>query len=245
MAVHPTRPHLPARPVLLTRPRDASLRLAADLAGACGDDAPKAEVLICPLMEIAGTGIRPDLRGIAGIVLTSANAVPFLPKADLPAYCVGQQTAAAASAAGFRAHVLGPDAEGLVASLTAARPRGPLLHAHGTHLRGDIATRLTASGLPTRAAAVYDQRALAPGPDFALALRRSALLVPLFSPRSARLFAQAAGQVPADAGLIALSPAVADALPAEWRAQTTVLPRPDGGAMLTALCEGLSARICP
>jgi uroporphyrinogen-III synthase len=231
MAVHPT-PLL-----LLTRPRAASERVAAGVTGV--------EVAICPLMEIVGTGAAVDLDGIAGLILTSQNALPFIPRADLPAYCVGPQTAEAAARAGFDARVTGPDADGLVAALIAARPKGRLLHCHGAHLRGDIAGRLAEAGLPVAAVAVYDQVTVPPGADFAAAIARPGLIVPLYSPRSARVFAEAAGGLPPDAIVLALSPAVAAALPAPMRAQAQVLPHPDGTAMDAALGAVLAARNSP
>lgn len=223
MAVHP----LLSRPVLLTRPRAAAERLAAKLAGI--------EVLVAPLMEIAGTGAQVDLDEIAGVIFTSANAVPFVTAAPLPAYCVGPRTAAAAREAGFDAAVRGEDADSLVASLVANPPKTPLFHPHGTHVRGDVAERLTASGLETRAAAVYAQVDLAPGTVFANALGRKGLIVPLFSPRSARLFASAARELPADTSIIAFSARVSAELPMDWASITQTLPEPHPDTMFSAI----------
>ncbi|GAB5449361.1 uroporphyrinogen-III synthase [Gymnodinialimonas sp.] len=209
--------------LLLTRPRLASERFATGVQGA--------DVVIAPLMEIIGTGTDIALDGVAGLILTSEAVVPFLPRTALPAYCVGPRTATAACAAGFKAEALGQDAEGLIQALAKLRPPGPLLHPHGTYTRGDVAGRLSALGLPTTGLAVYDQREVPPSPAFHAALTLPGLVVPLFSPRSARLFAAAAPSVPDTAQIIALSPAVVEALPDTLRAQTRIAEAPTGDAM--------------
>lgn len=242
MAVH-------SRPiVLLTRPRAASERFADGMDGF--------DVVIAPLMEIAGTGAEVTLNGLRGLILTSENAVPFLPAwspappAPLPAFCVGPRTAEAAGAAGFAAEVLGPDAEGLVKALRTRRPEGPLLHVHGVQTRGEVAGRLRACGLDVRDVAVYDQRALPPGPEFAQAIAQRAqgghtdhptLIVPLFSPASATRFAEALGEMPGQMTLLAMSPAVKRALPKRLQDHTTIIPHPTGADMRSAV-EGYAMR---
>lgn len=213
--------------ILLTRPRAASERFAADLDGA--------DVVIAPLMEIIGTGAEVALNGIDALILTSENAVRFVPAATPLSYCVGPRTAEAARAMGLQAEILGPDADGLVQTLADRRPDGRLLHLHGVHTRGDIAARLSEAGIKVDAIAVYDQQEVAPNALFTAALDQAGLIVPLFSPRSAALFARAATRVRNDTRLIALSPAVANALPPAMQAQTHVVPTPNGAEMRKAL----------
>lgn len=206
--------------VLLTRPRPASERFAQGL----GD----ANVVIAPLMEIVSLGAPIELEGMAGLILTSEAAVAFVPQTTLPAYCVGARTNAAAHAAGMQADCVGQDAEELVKTLADHRPKGPLLHLHGTHTRGDIVERLCAIGLSITGLAVYDQQDVPPSAAFHDALTLPNLLVPLFSPRSATLFARAATDLRSDAKIVALSQAVADALPQTMAAQTLIAPSPTG-----------------
>jgi uroporphyrinogen-III synthase len=228
--------HSPAS-VLLTRPQAASERFAKALDGM--------DVVIAPLMEIVSTGADVALHGVEGVVLTSEAAVAFLPPGGLPAYCVGPRTTEAARAAGFDAVEAGPDAEALVAGLLAEIPKGPLLHVRGLHQRGDVAKRLSDGGVPTREVVVYDQHAVQPDPAFRDAINREGLLVPLFSPRSAALFAEAAQRLPPHARLIAMSDAVAEALPEAMRAHTTVLTAPNGAEMAKALRAAALRRISP
>ncbi len=217
-----------SRPVvLLTRPRIASERFALELQGI--------DVVIAPLMDIVGTDAAIDLRGIAGVILTSEAAVAFLPPSALPAYCVGPRTAEAAEEAGLLVRMVEKHADALVAALLATKPRSPLLHLHGQHQRGDIAERLTKGGLPTQSLVVYDQREVPPGIAFRAAIAREGLMVPLFSPRSATLFAEAAQGLNPTARLLAMSAAVADALPPHLRPRTEIIPAPTGAEMLRAL----------
>ncbi len=82
---------------------------------------------------------------------------------------------------------------------------------------------------------VYDQQNC-PLPDHARALldRPTTLLVPVFSPRSARIAAQALAGATADLRVAAISPAAAAAWTAPV-AQMAVAPTPDAEGMLTAL----------
>ncbi|UWQ95641.1 uroporphyrinogen-III synthase [Rhodobacteraceae bacterium M385] len=213
--------------LLLTRPRTASERFAEGLQGA--------DIVIAPLMEIVGTGENVSLEGVQGVILTSEAAVAFLPPARLPAYCVGPRTARAAQAIGLEAEVCGPDAEGLVTALRNRQLKGHLVHVQGTHTRGDIAERLSSDGLVVTGIAAYDQRATPPLPSFHKALAQPELIVPLFSPRSADLFATAATQLRSDTQILALSQAVAEALPPSMQAQAHVIAHPSGAEMLRFL----------
>lgn len=224
--------------LLLTRPRAAAERFAAGLEGG--------EVVIAPLMKIEGTGAVVNRDGIRALILTSENAVAFAPGGAMPAYCVGVRTAQAAKASGFEAELPGADADSLVTALLDRQPDGPLLHIHGVHTRGDVAARLRAGGLDARGVAAYDQRAVPPGPEFFDALARPRLIVPLFSPRSASLFAEAARHhLRPDTQLLALSPAVAAALPERMHRQVGVISHPNGAEMGKALEPFGMRRISP
>ncbi|MEX3017630.1 uroporphyrinogen-III synthase [Gymnodinialimonas hymeniacidonis] len=221
MAVH-SRPTL-----LLTRPRAASERFAEGLDGF--------DVVIAPLMEIAPTDEPVSLDGISALILTSENAVPFLPKSDLPAYCVGPRTAESATDAGFAAEVVGPNAEGLIDALIARRPAGPLLHVHGRHTRGDVVGHLQRAGLDARGIAAYAQNQVPANDALRRALEQSQVIVPLFSPRSAALFAEAATEASENTILFALSEAVKAALPEAMQPRTQVIAHPNGAEMRKAL----------
>jgi uroporphyrinogen-III synthase len=192
-------------------------------------------------MDIVPTAAAPALAEGDALIFTSANGVAAAgPGQGRTAWCVGARTAAVAREAGYAAHVAGRTAEELVEHLRALRPAGRLVHLHGAHTRGDVAARLAEAGLQVGDFAVYDQVPLEPGPEFAAALASAPLFVPLFSPRSAVLFAEAAARTGARAPdrnllLLALSPAVREALPAQLQGVTAVCDRPDATAMLDGI----------
>lgn len=219
--------------LLLTRPRAGSTRFALEIAARW----PGARVVIAPLMEVVPTGAPPVLDGLGAAIFTSGNAVARAsPGGGLRAYCIGARTAEAAARAGFDAVMAGETADELVERLVDLRPEGPLLHLHGVHQRGDVVPRLAAAGIDARGTEVYDQRAVPPDTVFFDALAARPLLVPLFSPRSAALFREAAEPVigvdPAGMHLFALSAAVRDALPPGWHGATDIAARPDAEALL-------------
>jgi uroporphyrinogen-III synthase len=229
----------PAPLILLIRPRAQPERFAAMLNGL-------AEVRIIPLMEVIGTGARPDVAAADALIFTSENGVlvfaAICPRRDLPAWCVGDRTAEVAAGLGMAAHSAAGTANDLVAMLTAARPTGRILHLHGLHTRGDVAARLRDAGINAEGLAIYDQRRMRPAPDFgALLTGRRRVMVPLFSPRSARIFAEEAGGEPPPAiRAICLSDAVRAALPPAWQAGAAVCAHPDAPAMISAIGTELS-----
>ncbi len=225
-------------PVLLTRPAAQSARFASQLMHRFGLGL---RVVISPLIApFPSSPVLPDLPWTA-IILTSetgaqmANALSGLPRT---AYCVGDQTAKAAREAGFHAVSANGDADALIALILAAGVTGPLLHLRGAESRGDVAARLIAAGVQAHAAIVYHQDAQPLLPEAALLLQGSdPVLVPLFSPRTARLFSLQAQDATAPMLIAALSPAVAmDCPPA---ALISIATSPDAAAMLTTIAQML------
>ncbi|MBJ6372013.1 uroporphyrinogen-III synthase [Sedimentitalea arenosa] len=236
-----TRPN----PILLmTRTPDASDRFYRQLPP---DLRARLDLCVSPLIGIEEVGGEIDVADARGVVFTSSNGVLVASRRsarrDLPAFCVGQATTDAAKAAGWHARCLGASAEEFVPALLAEQVEAPLLHLSGTHTRGGVAERLTEGGCPTRGQAIYDQ-VLLPLTDEATVLLQSgrAVIVPIFSPRTARHFAD---QCPKTANpcLIALSAAVAAPLAGLSAWQPLVADRPDADSM--AACVQSSAdRFC-
>ena len=227
--------------ILLTRPKAASVQFADALQKALGPVA----IRIAPLMEIVASGDLPDLDKAGGLIFTSAAGVAVFAaqtgRRDLPAWCVGARTAAAAAAIGLTAQSADGYADALVALLSQAAPQGRLLHLCGTHQRGDVAARLVAAGLAAQAYQIYDQRAVAPDAGFATALAHPGpVIAPLFSPRSATLFAQAAENAPVIP--VALSNAVRDALPQAMAARALIAAQADAPAMIRAVAVAISSQ---
>ncbi|WP_413874696.1 uroporphyrinogen-III synthase [Albidovulum sp.] len=234
----------PARPaLLLTRPEAQSRRFAALFRARFGADWP---VVLSPLTEIAflpgdlPAELPPD------IVFTSENAVAAFSRLSrdrhATAWCVGTRTEAAARAAGFTTRRGPGDWTGLARLLIEAGGVRRVFHPRGVHAAGDLPGTLGSAGIETVSIPIYDQRELLPTAE-ALRLMQASrpILLPLFSPRSARLAARAFAAAKAPLRIAAISGA-ADAaalgLPATVR---IIAARPDGDAMLDALAALIDA----
>lgn len=225
--------------VLITRPREDGEALAARLAEAGH------QPLLAPLLETRWfDGPALELAGIAAILATSANGVRALlrrtARRDLPLFAVGSQTAEEAHAAGF-ARV--ENADGDATALAEAVPRwlapdaGALLHVCGAEAGGTLAEALGARGYDVRRESLYAVEALKLPPQAAAALADGAIdAVLLFSPRSARIFAEESAALSlSKVAAFCISPATAAALPANRFAAIRVAARPNQASLLALL----------
>ncbi|WP_424966247.1 uroporphyrinogen-III synthase [Dinoroseobacter sp. S375] len=218
----------PPLPVLLTRPRAQAEAFAATLPDTL---AP----VITPLLRIeTRDGLMPAPPEVT-LIFTSANGVARYPaapdRAGQRALCVGARTAELARAAGYDAQSAEGTAEDVLA-LALTQP-GPFLHIRGAHARGEIAARLRAAGKDARDCIAYDQLPC-PLTDAARAALTGPCLVPLFSPRTAAIFAAECPAAP-DARIVAMSTAVASALDGSAYAGVETLKTPTAAAMRAAL----------
>lgn len=236
----------PPLPVLVTRPEPQASRFAADLIGACG---ARVQVFIAPLMRAEEMAPPLPPGPFAALLLTSETGAAALDRlaparGPLPqvAFCIGVRTASAARARGVQPLAVAPDAAGLVALLADRPDAGPLLWLRGEDRAADLPALLP--GLRIAEAVVYAQRPC-PLTDEARALlsRPGPLLLPLFSPRSVRVFLAAAPDPVARLLPVAISPATAAALPAELRARAGVADTPDAPGMLQAIGRVLLSRL--
>lgn len=226
--------------VLLTRPAEDAERTAARLR------ADGHEPLVAPLLAVE-TRV-PDVapREWQAALFTSRNATLHLPPGFLaphvPSLAVGETTAKAVRQAGFAdVRVAGGDADALVALATATLDPagGPLVHPCGVHRTGDVPERLAERGFETVLAPCYEAVPL-PLSDAARAALRSGTVdaALLYSPRSARVFAAAIGDGEGlPARVLALSRAVASALPPALQARAAWPASPSEAALL-ALLDG-------
>lgn len=214
---------MPPPILLLTRPEAQAHAFAESLGPGRWD------ALVAPLSGIVALDWDRSLTdGLAGVILTSANAVPAVAGlAPLPAWCVGSATAQAAAAAGFGVHASGGDAAALIADLRKARPTGPLLHAHGRHLARDLAAALAPEGLSIRSAAVYEAQLLPWPAGLGAALARRPVIAPVFSPRAAAELGQRWTMPAPGSAVLAISEAAAARLAAPLRRIAQVARSPE------------------
>ncbi len=225
--------------LLLTRPAAQSQRFAQQLRARLGDVA----VVISPLMQTEFLQPALPARDFQAVIFTSETGVEAAMRLqiNLPtrAFCVGNRTAAVARAEGFAAQSAEGEVEALAAMILASGINGPILHLRGADSAGDLAGVLTKGGLETVSLIVYRQNPLALSAA-AMDLMESAqpILIPVFSPRSARLLVQALPKAVAGPLLIvAISKAAATAAEALGTAHITIAAHPDGENMLHAVAE--------
>lgn len=220
--------------LLLVRPEAQSRRLLAALAAR--GILPRA--VLSPVVGIEPRAVV--LPEGADLVLTSQNAVASVPAGrGGRAWCVGDRTAAAARARGLDAVSAGGDAAALAALVLAARPER-VVHLRGAHAAGDLVARLRAAGVPAEAIVAYDQPALPLNAEAAALLAAAgAVVLPLYSPRSAALVAAHPGPWRAEVRTVAISRAAAAAFARPSR--MTLAEAPTGAAMEVAVASALAA----
>jgi len=197
-------------------------------------------VILAPVMEIRPVAFELPERAFDFLVLTSRHAVAAAqPYQGLPALCVGEATAQAAREAGFETPSVFANAEALLAG--GARYAGQrALYLHGRHTRGRLAERLNSAEIATEDRVVYDQVACDWPPQICEEIMaQPALILPLYSPRSARLVAENLVGFTGKLTLVGLSEACLEGWTGPAPVTTVVAARPDGAAMKMAIASQL------
>jgi uroporphyrinogen-III synthase len=238
--------------LLVTRPREDADALA-DALREIG-----AEPVLAPVMTIEpAPDIRVDLKGVQALLFTSANGVrAFAAKStarDLPVFAVGDATARAASASGFR-HIesAGGDTHDLAALVARSLdPKaGALLHPAGRDVAGPLKDGLGTRGFAVRRETYYRAEFARTLPDEARrALSNGNIDGALFfSPRTAQSFVTLVRDAALSDALeqsyaYCLSAAVAEiARDVQWR-DVRVAAEPTQAKLLDLIAADLRARI--
>lgn len=224
--------------LLLTRPRESSIAFFDALSH---ETQQLARPIISPLIKISPLDSAYEILG--SVIFSSVNGVKNSPTGNgRTAYCVGAMTTKSASAAGWDAYQMGETADELIANMKHKNNTIPLVHLGGKHRRGDIVNNLSKSGFQIQHFAVYDQPSCKLNPDAGDALAsKFPLLLPLFSPRTANIFAgQCRGADHLE--IIAFSAEVADQIKQLKFKSLTVLDRPTR-MMMTEAVQNVAARM--
>lgn len=190
--------------------------------------------------------MMPPLPHADALIFTSETATAcFLhsePARGRVAYCVGARTAKVAAAAGFSV-IIGPgDAVGLFEVIKADYRGGVLLHPRGAQVARNLADQLNLAGIETRQAIVYEQMPLALPPRVrALLTVHIPILIPLFSPRSAELFAFEARDAEARLLLCPISRNAAERLHGLPRARIEIAQVPDASGVMDAMARQIGS----
>ena len=236
-------PQSRAPTILLTRPEAQSDRFAAVLA----QRFPGVTVLSSPL--IAPQYLRPILpdQACAAVIFTSQTAVMSARRivadgAALPrlAFCVGDQTASAATAAGFTAISAQGGGLALAHWIVAQQVTGPLLYLHGAEPRVDLATILNSAGIQTFSTVSYAQIAQSLTPAATAALQGgNPVVAPIFSARTGQILAAEYARIGGVAPLY-VAGLSAEAVVAVPATALQLAMRPDSAAMLVAMAVWLT-----
>lgn len=208
---------------------------------------PGLEIVLSPVQDIRPTGIDAPPSEGRRLIFTSRNAVRHV---SLPpgqdAICVGQRTTELARSLGMSAQCGGETATALVQTLLHTSETERYLWVRGAHVAHPLGDELRAAGRDCVDWIVYEQHAVALTAAAKRALSGDVpVLVPLFSPRSARLFFDQIDerQLRAPLIVVAMSPAVARHVPHHTALrQVIVAQRPDAASMSDALVAVLENR---
>lgn len=218
--------------LLLTRPEGANQRFVAQLPA---DLVAQVQLVFSPLIDIQPVPVEQH-EAVQAAIFTSVNGVIYAPEgAGKMAFCVGKRTAELAQTRGWQVTFSAPDAQTLKSYMISERPEAHFTHFSGVHTHGDICATLTEAGISSENVVVYDQirRPLSASAISAL-LDQSPVIVPLFSQRTARQFADeilAQSLSLEHSQIIALSPAVAEPIASVSPNKVALAETPDAQAM--------------
>ncbi|MGI3169814.1 uroporphyrinogen-III synthase [Pseudooceanicola sp. C21-150M6] len=230
---------MPKPVILITRPQPDAGETAAILEAQL--DVP---VIVSPLLGLEVLGPLPATSADDRLIFTSANGVRAWTQLNGPrrsAICVGATTAAFARASGLEAEARGGTADRLVQAILADPPTGRLLHIRGEIAQGAVAQTLSRHGMDAEEQVLYRMQAQAFSAEARSVTQGAApVIVPLYSSRSAELFAKAWG-LPAPGAaplyLVCMS-ATVEAATAPLHAQRSVISStPDRAGMLRGVAE--------
>jgi uroporphyrinogen-III synthase len=190
------------------------------------------------LIEIAPIPVTGTFADAKHVVFTSLNGVAQAKRIGIPegitAWCVGPRTGQAASDLGFDVRVAGGNSHSLVTLIVAQAPVGRMVHLRGRHVAGKVIDDLRSARITCETVVSYDQVAIAPTQAaLDLLCGETPVIVPLFSPRSAKLFGQIA-DFNAPLHLVALSEAIDVAQQNAPVVSRTIAKSRDGAGMITA-----------
>ena len=230
--------------VLITRPEQDAREFAEELKKR-GHESIIAPLLVTRFIEQPAL----DLKGVQGLLATSANGVRAFAKSNterhLPLYAVGPQTAATARELGFKKI---EQADGDAVALSNALPRwtkpelGVLLHIAGEDAKGKLKDMLSPKGFTVRMQILYgiDAADSLPAPAVAALAENRLDAVTLFSPRSASTFATLIAKARLEEACtrviaVSISKAASDALGDLHFVMRRVAAKPNQDAMLDAI----------
>lgn len=222
--------------LILTRPDASAKAFLDEVRNEAGD---KVTVINAPIMQIIGAQDWPDLSAVENLIITSSHAV----RGRLDGknvFCVGVRTAAAAEAAGGNVIHCALDADRLVKWFHTQPQLRAALYLRGSHVATNMRDVLNAMGFECSDAVTYAQEALPLSSAAKRAIEgEQPAILPLFSPRSARLVGDSIAQPGPNLHVICISAAAAKLWQETTGGRSEVVADPTGDAMLKAVIAAL------
>jgi uroporphyrinogen-III synthase len=204
--------------------------------------------VVAPLLRVEHLPTKINLAEVARLVFTSRNAVRlFKPSAQakkLPVFAVGDRTAVAARAAGYRhVHSASGDVERLaelILSLPKKERQGNWLHLGALEPAGDLPGLLNSAGIAMQHVALY-HTIPTPAEDIAHRVRSGPRLagVLIHSPKAAHVLGQSRLVLPANSCAVCISKTAADALAPAGLRSVLIAASPTEDAMFQTLVDHL------
>ncbi len=203
------------------------------------------EPIVAPLLSFRPLLADIELRPGEALAFTSLNGAArtaaLTDRRDAPVFAVGDATAEAARAAGFRdVRSAGGDVDALAALIVRAGPEGGVLHPAARETAGDLVGRLRAAGVAARKVPVYETEAAAALPEaISAALAEGRLkAILMHSPKAARTAAAMAGGAGWETlGIVGLSEACVAPFRALSVRRVVAAPSPTEDALIAALAQ--------
>lgn len=222
--------------LVLTRPDESSAQFLAQVEARLGD---KVCAVLSPVLRIVPTTGWPDLSAFDVVIATSVHAIQGSLEGK-PVFCVGERTAEAAAKAGGEVRHCALDAAALIKWIRSQPNPGRTVYLRGSHVATDIPAALGALSIESSAIHTYRQEELPLTEAASTALEgEGPTILPLFSPRSARLIGRAIVQPGQRLQVIAISDAVADAWQDMTGGSCDVVNQPTGDAMVGRIVAAL------
>lgn len=219
--------------ILITRPEESAKAFERALRGVLGNEA---NIVVSPVLRIEMTHDPVPLGQAKTLIFTSSHAVRAFAQLsearDFTCYTVGDSTSATARDAGFQVTEGGGTAEQLFERLVSDMPATPCLYLRGNHVAQDLSGMLNSAGLVNEEHVIYSQVQCPLSPQARCCMDAgSRTVVPLFSPRSARLFFEMAPET-GPLWIAAMSDNVASVVPEGRAGRLEVALSPTFDAML-------------
>jgi len=208
-----------ARPVLITRPHDASDRLASELKAII----PDLNIVQSPLIEIVYQSTILEFGDFEAIIVTSQNALKSLGNTinslkGKATYCVGTQTAKIAQSYGLNVVTKEHQVEDLISHLATLKPQTRLLYLRGKYVTTDLKNHLKQCGLIVVEKLVYEQNPKTLSTQAIELLNSEDCLIPLYSIRTAKILTQECNKRSfRNNTIFCISQSISDAFTLNWK----------------------------